>query len=73
LRLLVVARALRARLLVCPKGRGGRHVLIGGSPGFGRAMLAWRLRTILPPLTRQGSIEITNVISADGEGDTAGS
>src|SRR5918912_2622654 len=40
-----------------------------GPPGSGKTMLARRLPGIIPPLTREESIEVTKVHSAAGEGD----
>ncbi|MCS7271566.1 MAG: YifB family Mg chelatase-like AAA ATPase, partial [Gemmataceae bacterium] len=43
---------------------GGHNVLMLGSPGSGKTMLARRLPTILPPLTPEESLETTRIYSA---------
>jgi magnesium chelatase family protein len=45
---------------------GGHNVLMIGSPGTGKSMLAARLATILPPLTEAESLETTRIYSATG-------
>jgi magnesium chelatase family protein len=45
---------------------GGHNVLMLGSPGSGKTMLARRLPTILPPLTPEESLETTRIYSACG-------
>ena len=45
---------------------GGHNVLMIGSPGTGKTMLAQRLPTILPPLTPAESLETTRIYSALG-------
>lgn len=45
---------------------GGHNVLLLGSPGSGKTMLARRLPTILPPLTPNESLQTTRIYSAVG-------
>jgi magnesium chelatase family protein len=45
---------------------GGHHLLMVGSPGAGKTMLARRLPGILPPLTREEALDVTRVWSASG-------
>jgi magnesium chelatase family protein len=45
---------------------GGHNVLMIGSPGTGKTMLAQRLPSILPPLTPAESLETTRIYSALG-------
>jgi len=45
---------------------GGHNVLMIGSPGTGKTMLAQRLPTILPPLTPGESLETTCIYTAMG-------
>ena len=44
----------------------GVHILMIGSPGTGKSMLAQRLPTILPPLMPVESLETTRIYSAMG-------
>ena len=45
---------------------GGHHLLLVGSPGSGKTMLAQRLTGLLPPLDREQALETTMVHSAAG-------
>ena len=48
---------------------GGHHLLMIGSPGAGKSMLAQRLPTILPPLSPAELLEISMIASVAGELD----
>ena len=45
---------------------GGHNVLLVGSPGSGKSMLARRLPSILPDMTRQEQLEVTQIYSVLG-------
>lgn len=61
-----VAGQSAARLALEVAAAGAHHLYLKGPPGAGKTMLAERLPGILPPLTRQESLEVTAVHSVAG-------
>ncbi|MFB9736263.1 YifB family Mg chelatase-like AAA ATPase [Streptomyces thermocoprophilus] len=55
-----------ARTAVEVAAAGGHHLFLEGPPGAGKTMLAERLPTVLPRLTRTESLEVTAVHSVAG-------
>ncbi|MGB2710064.1 MAG: YifB family Mg chelatase-like AAA ATPase [Conexibacter sp.] len=45
---------------------GGHNLLLEGAPGSGKTMLARRLPSLLPPLTREEALEVTRIHSVAG-------
>jgi magnesium chelatase family protein len=56
-----------AKRAVTVAAAGAHNVLMLGSPGGGKTMLARRLPTIFPPLTPDESLETTRIYSAVGK------
>jgi len=54
------------RALEIAAAGGGHHVLMSGPPGSGKSMLAKRLPSILPDMTRQEALEATEIHSVMG-------
>lgn len=57
-------KAKRA-LEICASG--GHNLLMVGTPGSGKTMLAKRMMSILPPMTEEEKIEVTKLYSISGE------
>lgn len=50
---------------------GGHNILMSGSPGSGKSMMAKRIGTILPPMTQEEKMDVVRIYSVIGEGSAA--
>lgn len=62
----------QARVALEVAASGGHHLLLGGPPGVGKTMLAERLVTILPPLTREQALQTEAIRSLVGGSEQVG-
>jgi len=64
---LVDVRGHRTPLLALEIAAAGAHnLLLEGAPGTGKTMLARRLPSILPPMSREEAVEVTRIHSVAG-------
>jgi magnesium chelatase family protein len=49
---------------------GGHNLLLSGAPGTGKTMLAHRIVSVLPPLSRREAVEVARIhgLTSDGDG-----
>jgi len=58
---------LQARRVLEIAATGCHHLLLTGSPGVGKSMLAQRLPGIMPPLTSEQALDVTRIYSISGD------
>jgi magnesium chelatase family protein len=59
---------LQAKRALTVAAAGGHSVLMRGPPGAGKSMLAFRLPSLLPPMTDAESLEVAAIASVSGAG-----
>ena len=57
----------QARRVLEIAASGAHHLLMSGSPGVGKSMLAKRLPGIMPPLTSEQAMDVTRIYSISGD------
>jgi magnesium chelatase family protein len=62
--------AAKRALQIC--AAGGHDVALCGAPGVGKSMLAERIPSILPPLSREEALEVTKIYNIAGRNPWAG-
>lgn len=55
-----------AKRAICVAISGGHHLMIVGSPGTGKSMIAERMPYIMPPLSEKEMLELTSIYSVSG-------
>ncbi len=65
--LLDVKGQLKAKRALEIAAAGYHHLLMVGSPGSGKTMLARRLPFLIPPLSQEAALEVTRIHSAAGQ------